>query len=120
MVRCVIKTDLDSVTTSMLDASLPLTVHEYDEWGNPTCDPQVLEYILSYDPYANIQIPQPKVFPKILTTASTMDIRVPYWQPVKWIAKLRYAHLVSNNPQINENIFLKVYEDSGHFGYVKL
>lgn len=78
--------------TGMLDESLPLTVHEYDEWGNPN-EPQVFQYLKSYDPYFNIRRQN---YPHILITASTLDIRVPYWQVLKFVAKLR-AHKTDSN-----------------------
>jgi oligopeptidase B len=76
----------------MLDESLPLTVHEYDEWGNPQTK-EVFEYLKTYDPYFNIK---KQAYPAILITASTLDIRVPYWQILKFAAKLR-AHKTDSN-----------------------
>ena len=73
------------VVNTMLDASLPLTVIEYDEWGNPN-DPVFYEYIRSYSPYDNVQVGD---YPPILVTAGLNDPRVAYWEPAKWVARLR-------------------------------
>ena len=74
------------VLTTMHDTSLPLTVHEYDEWGNPQLR-DVFDTQLQYDPYQNITN---KVYPHMFFTASTIDKRVPYWHPAKYVAKLRH------------------------------
>jgi oligopeptidase B len=73
------------VVNTMLDASLPLTVIEYDEWGNPN-DPAAYSYIRSYSPYDNVA---PIAYPHMLVTAGLNDPRVAYWEPAKWTAKLR-------------------------------
>ena len=71
---------------SMLDASLPLTVTEYDEWGNPEADPAAYDLIASYSPYDNV-VDQP--YPPILAETSLNDTRVLYVEPAKWVARLR-------------------------------
>ncbi|WP_183092845.1 S9 family peptidase [Nocardioides stalactiti] len=72
--------------TSMLDATLPLTVTEYDEWGNPEADPAAYELIASYAPYENVaDLP----YPPILAETSLNDTRVLYVEPAKWVARLR-------------------------------
>lgn len=72
--------------TSMLDASLPLTVTEYDEWGNPEADPAAYDLIASYAPYENVaDLP----YPPILAETSLNDVRVLYVEPAKWVARLR-------------------------------
>ncbi|MFP9228904.1 S9 family peptidase [Pectobacterium cacticida] len=73
------------VLNTMLDASLPLTQQEYDEWGNPT-DPEFYRLIKAYSPYDNISA---QVYPDMLVTAGLHDSRVPYWEPAKFVAKLR-------------------------------
>jgi oligopeptidase B len=73
------------VVNTMLDPSLPLTVIEYDEWGNPN-DPAAYSYIRSYSPYDNVA---PTAYPHMLVTAGLNDPRVAYWEPAKWTAKLR-------------------------------
>lgn len=72
--------------TSMLDPTLPLTVTEYDEWGNPTDDPAAYEAIAAYAPYDNVTAQQ---YPPILAETSLNDTRVLYVEPAKWIARLR-------------------------------
>ncbi len=76
---------VDALTT-MLDADLPLTVTEYDEWGNPEADAEVYDYMASYAPYDNVAaLP----YPPILAETSLNDTRVLYVEPAKWVAKLR-------------------------------
>ena len=72
--------------TSILMPQLPLTVTEWDEWGDPYHDPQVYEYMATYAPYENVEA---KDYPNILATTSLNDTRVLYVEPAKWIAKLR-------------------------------
>ncbi|KQW53852.1 protease 2 [Nocardioides sp. Root1257] len=76
---------VDALTT-MLDATLPLTVTEYDEWGNPEDDPAVFDYMASYAPYDNVAAVD---YPPILAETSLNDTRVLYVEPAKWIARLR-------------------------------
>jgi oligopeptidase B len=73
------------VVTTMLDSSIPLTTSEYDEWGNPG-DRAYFEYMLSYSPYDNIE---KKSYPNLLVTTALEDSQVQYWEPAKWVAKLR-------------------------------
>jgi oligopeptidase B len=73
------------VVTTMLDASIPLTTGEYDEWGNPN-DPRYYQYILSYSPYDNVEA---KAYPHLLVNTGLHDSQVQYWEPAKWVAKLR-------------------------------
>jgi oligopeptidase B len=72
--------------TSILDPSLPLTVPEWEEWGNPLADPQVYAYMKAYTPYENIS---DRAYPPILALTSLNDTRVLYHEPAKWIARLR-------------------------------
>jgi oligopeptidase B len=76
---------VDSLTT-ILDPSLPLTVTEWEEWGNPLDDPQVYAYMKAYSPYENIG---GRAYPPILAITSLNDTRVLYHEPAKWIARLR-------------------------------
>lgn len=76
---------VDALTT-MLDATLPLTVTEYDEWGNPEEDPAVYDYMASYAPYDNVAAVD---YPPILAETSLNDTRVLYVEPAKWVARLR-------------------------------
>src|SRR4029078_13489651 len=75
---------VDALNTE-LDATLPLTVGEWEEWGNPA-QKEYYDYIKSYAPYENVEA---KEYPKILVTAGLNDPRVSYWEPAKWVAKLR-------------------------------
>ncbi|MCC6701905.1 MAG: S9 family peptidase [Fluviicola sp.] len=73
------------VVTTMLDESIPLTVGEYEEWGNPNKDDSYW-YMLSYSPYDNVQAMD---YPAMLITTGYHDSQVQYWEPLKWVAKLR-------------------------------
>ncbi len=73
------------VVTTMLDESIPLTTGEYDEWGNPNIK-EYYDYILSYSPYDNVER---KDYPAMLVTTGLHDSQVQYWEPAKWVAKLR-------------------------------
>jgi oligopeptidase B len=94
------------VVNTMLDASLPLTVIEYDEWGNPN-DPAAYSYIRSYSPYDNIES---KDYPHILVTGGLNDPRVAYWEPAKWTAKLRARKTDRNR------LLLRINMGAGHGG----
>lgn len=96
---------VDALNT-MLDASLPLTVGEYEEWGNPN-EKQYYDYIKSYAPYENVAA---KEYPTMLITAGLNDPRVSYWEPAKWTAKLRAMK------KDNHMLLLKTNMGSGHFG----
>lgn len=74
------------VLNTMLDASIPLTTGEYDEWGNPEATREVFDRIRSYSPYDNVET---KSYPPILVMAGWNDNRVAYWEPAKWVAKMR-------------------------------
>ncbi|HZJ26841.1 MAG TPA: prolyl oligopeptidase family serine peptidase, partial [Acidimicrobiia bacterium] len=76
---------VDCVTT-ILDESLPLTVTEWEEWGNPVADPEIYAVMKSYSPYDNVEA---KHYPALLVTGGLNDPRVQYWEPAKWVAKLR-------------------------------
>jgi oligopeptidase B len=79
--------------TSLLDPASRLTQSEWDEFGNPIDDAEVYRYIGSYSPYDNIR---PAAYPAMLVTAAYRDARVPYWEPAKFVAKLR-ATKTDNN-----------------------
>jgi oligopeptidase B len=93
--------------TTILDPSLPLTVVEWEEWGNPLEDPEVYAYMKAYSPYENVE---PKHYPAILAETSLHDTRVFYVEPAKWVAKLRAVAL---NP---EDVLLKTEMSAGHGG----
>ncbi|MCU1329623.1 MAG: oligopeptidase Serine peptidase family [Bryobacterales bacterium] len=94
------------VVNTMLDDTLPLTVTEYEEWGNPNTAADYA-YIRSYAPYENVTA---AAYPNILATAGLNDPRVPYWEPAKWIASLR-----RNNTGYS-TILLKTQMGAGHGG----
>jgi oligopeptidase B len=73
------------VVTTMLDDTIPLTTGEYDEWGNPN-DKTYYDYIKSYSPYDNVEA---KNYPNMLIATGLHDSQVQYWEPAKWVAKLR-------------------------------
>ena len=93
--------------TSILDPSLPLTVIEWDEWGNPLADKEVYEYMKSYSPYENVAAMD---YPAILAITSINDTRVLYVEPAKWVAKLR-ATKTGDSP-----LLLKTEMTAGHGG----
>lgn len=94
------------VVTTMLDDSIPLTTSEYDEWGNPN-DKEFYDYMKSYSPYDNIA---PQDYPNVLVTTGYHDSQVQYWEPAKWIAKLR-DHKTDDNL-----VLFQTDMTSGHFG----
>ncbi len=94
------------VVTTMLDTSIPLTVGEFEEWGNPQ-DETFYWYMLSYSPYDNVE---DKTFPDILVTSGLNDPRVQYWEPTKWVAKMRAMGRGPNR------LFLKTNMGAGHAG----
>ena len=77
------------VMTTMLDDSIPLTTLEYDEWGNPN-EKEYYDYMLSYSPYDNVK---ETAHTNILVTTGLHDSQVQYWEPAKWVAKLRDYNL---------------------------
>ena len=94
------------VVTTMLDETIPLTTSEYDEWGNPN-EEKFYNYILSYSPYDNVS----KInYPNLLVTTGLHDSQVQYWEPAKWVAKLRANKLGDNKLFLNTNM------DTGHGG----
>jgi oligopeptidase B len=94
------------VVTTMLDESVPLTVIEWEEWGNPN-EPRFYETMKAYSPYDNVEA---KEYPPLLVTAGLNDPRVAYWEPAKWVAKLR-ATKTDANP-----LLLRTRMGAGHAG----
>jgi oligopeptidase B len=103
------------VVNTMLDASLPLTVIEYDEWGNPA-DPEFYRYIRSYSPYDNVKA---KGYPNILVTAGLNDPRVAYWEPAKWTARLRARKTDQNRLLLRTNMGAGHGGASGRYDYLR-
>ena len=94
------------VVTTMLDESIPLTTGEFDEWGNPK-KKKYYEYMKSYSPYDNIEA---KEYPNLLVTSGLHDSQVQYWEPTKWVAKLRDLKTDKNQLLLYTNM------DAGHGG----
>ena len=94
------------VVTTMLDESIPLTTNEFDEWGNPK-DPEYYEYMLSYSPYDQVDA---RAYPSMLVTTGLWDSQVQYFEPAKWVARLR-ANKTDNNP-----LLLRTNMEAGHGG----
>ena len=94
------------VVTTMLDEDIPLTVGEYEEWGNPN-EKEFFDYMLSYSPYDNVK---PQNYPNILITTGYHDSQVQYWEPAKWVAKLRATKTDHNL------LLLKTEMNFGHGG----
>ena len=94
------------VVTTMLDEDIPLTTGEYDEWGNPN-DEDYYKYMLSYSPYDNITN---KNYPNLLVTTGLYDSQVQYWEPAKWVARLRSLSKNTSKLYLNTNM------DAGHGG----
>jgi oligopeptidase B len=84
----------------MLDESVPHTTFEWLEWGNPNI-PEQYEYMLSYSPYDNVE---PKDYPNILVTTGLHDSQVQYWEPAKWVAKLRTVKTDNNLLYLHTNM----------------
>ena len=99
--------------TTILDETLPLTVMEWEEWGNPVDDPEIYAVMKAYSPYDNVRAADQRGrivrYPDILATGGLTDPRVGFWEPAKWVAKLRAA-----NPQ--NKVLLKTELDAGHGG----
>ncbi|WP_396601170.1 S9 family peptidase [Algibacter sp. R77976] len=94
------------VVTTMLDDTIPLTTGEYDEWGNPN-EVAYYNYMKSYSPYDNVEA---KSYPNMLVTTGLHDSQVQYWEPAKWVAKLRELKTDTNRLLLHTDM------DSGHGG----
>ncbi|GER59231.1 S9 family peptidase [Patiriisocius marinus] len=94
------------VVTTMLDDTIPLTTGEYDEWGNPN-DPDYYNYMKSYSPYDNVEA---KAYPNMFVTTGLHDSQVQYWEPAKWVAKLREMKTDNNV------LFMDTNMEAGHGG----
>ena len=94
------------VVTTMLDDSIPLTTGEYDEWGNPN-EKEYYDYMKSYSPYDNVKA---QTYPNMLVTTGLHDSQVQYWEPAKWVAKLREMKTGDNLLLLHTNM------EAGHGG----
>ncbi|MFN8486145.1 MAG: S9 family peptidase [Caldilineaceae bacterium] len=103
------------VIHTMADASIPLTVSEYEEWGNPA-DPTFYAYMNAYSPYDNVTA---KAYPNILATAGLNDPRVQYWEPAKWVAKLRALKTDNNRLLLQTNLGAGHSGASGRYDYLR-
>jgi oligopeptidase B len=101
------------VLTTMLDADLPLTVGEWEEWGNPAADEAAYERMFSYSPYDNVTALNAdgsrRTYPSLLVTGGLNDPRVSYWEPAKWVAKIR-----ARSP--STKVLLRTEMGAGHGG----
>ena len=94
------------IVTTMLDESIPLTTSEFDEWGNPK-EEKYYKYMLSYSPYDNVKAQE---YPHMLVTTGLHDSQVQYWEPAKWVAKLRDEKTGDNLLILHTNM------EAGHGG----
>lgn len=103
------------VVTTMLDDSIPLTTGEYDEWGNPN-EKDYYDYILSYSPYDQVEA---KDYPNMLVTTGLHDSQVQYWEPAKWVAKLRELKTDDNELLLHTDMKVGHGGASGRFDSIK-
>ncbi|MFM8516711.1 MAG: S9 family peptidase [Nevskiaceae bacterium] len=95
------------VMTTMLDESIPLTTNEFDEWGNPASNKATHDYMLAYSPYDQLKAQR---YPAMLVTSGLWDSQVQYWEPTKWVARLRTVK-TDDNP-----LLLRTNMEAGHGG----
>jgi oligopeptidase B len=95
------------VVTTMLDESIPLTTNEFDEWGNPAADRATYDYLLAYSPYDQVSR---QAYPAMLVTGGLWDSQVQYWEPAKWVARLRTLK-TDTNP-----LLMRMNMEAGHGG----
>jgi oligopeptidase B len=103
------------VINTMLDESIPLTTNEFDEWGNPK-NKEFYDYMKSYSPYDNVEA---KDYPHMLVTTGLHDSQVQYWEPAKWVAKLRMMKTDNNLLLLKTNMEQGHGGASGRFEYLK-
>lgn len=102
------------ILSTMLDPTIPLTAQEYEEWGDPN-DPVQYAYMRSYSPYDNIE---DKAYPQLLITAGLNDPRVQYWEPAKWVARLRTLQQNPNRVLLSTNMAAGHGGASGRFDHL--
>ena len=103
------------VLNTMLDGDLPLTPGEYNEWGNPK-EEEYYQYIKSYSPYDNVKSQN---YPHVYVTGGLNDQRVTYWEPLKWVAKLRDLKTDHNLLVLDIKMGAGHFGPSGRFSYLK-
>ncbi len=103
------------VVTTMLDETIPLTTSEYDEWGNPNIE-KYYHYMLSYSPYDNVEA---KDYPALLVTTGLHDSQVQYWEPAKWVARLRDMKTDDNLLLLHTNMDFGHGGASGRFEWIR-
>ncbi len=103
------------IMNTMMDPTIPLTVNEYTEWGNPN-EKEYYDYMMSYSPYDNVAA---KPYPNLLITAGLNDPRVPYWEAAKWTAKLRTLNTGTNRLVLKTNMGAGHMGASGRYDYMK-
>jgi len=103
---CIADVPFVDVVTTMLDETIPLTTGEYDEWGNPN-EKEYYDYMLSYSPYDNVKAQN---YPHLLVNSALHDSQVQYWEPTKWVAKLRVTKTDNNRLLLHTNM------EAGHSG----
>lgn len=104
------------VLTTMFDESVPLTTYEYEEWGDPR-DKKYFDYMLSYSPYENVKA---QAYPNILVTSGYHDSQVQYWEPTKWVARLRERKTDSNELLLYTDMSVGHSGPSGRFEVYRL
>lgn len=104
------------VINTMSDTSLPLTPPEWPEWGNPIEDAEAYDYMYSYSPYDQVEA---KAYPAVLATGGLSDPRVTYWEPEKWVAKLRPATTSGKPVLLKINMTAGHFASSGRFDYLR-
>ena len=112
----VAKVPFVDVINSISDPTIPLTTHEYDEWGNPVDNEEHYHYMMSYSPYDNIK---QTVYPNILLTGGLNDPRVAYWEPAKFAAKLRELKTDDNLLLLKTNFHAGHAGSSGRYDFLK-
>jgi oligopeptidase B len=103
------------VITTMSDPTIPLTTNEYDEWGNPA-NKEAYDYMKSYSPYDNVE---KKAYPNLLVTTGLHDSQVQYFEPAKWVARLRTLKTDNNLLLLKTNMEAGHGGASGRFDYLK-
>ena len=104
------------VVTSMSDPTIPLTTLEYDQWGNPEESKEAFDYMLSYSPYDNLQEVE---YPNLLLTTGFNDPRVAYWEPAKFLARIRDKKKGNNLALLQTNFSAGHAGASGRYDFLK-